>query len=93
MRSGVGEITSQPEPGMIRCVFVGGPLDGKSTDAAPPAPCSITAAEWKDPGYEQWYMPDGPVEDGHLRMRYDGRKPIQPPPQYAPTAFNDRWSY
>jgi hypothetical protein len=75
--------------GMIRCVFVGGPLDGKTTDVdaylswqTPPE--SITAAHpLESPGVEHLYVRDGEVEDRpgvgrHLLMRHDGERPKPP---------------
>jgi hypothetical protein len=75
--------------GQIRCVFVGGPLDGKTTDVdaflswqTPPE--SITASDMlKRPGVEHVYRRDGGVEvrpdvGRHLTMRYDGERPKPP---------------
>ena len=83
--------------GMIRCVFVGGPLDGKTTDVdaylswqTPPE--QITAAHpLESPGFEHIYVKDGDVEDRpgvgrHLRMRYDRKRPVPPPSTHSARA-------
>lgn len=78
--------------GQIRCVFTGGPLDGKTVDVdaylpwqTPPE--SIAASHpLKSPDVSHEYRRDGDVEDRtgigrHLLMRYDGPKPTPPPPR------------
>ena len=87
--------------GMIRCVFVGGPLDGKSTDIdaylpwqTPPE--QIAAAHpLESPGLEHVYVKDGDVEDRpgigrHLRMRHERTRPIPPAGNHSDRAAAKR---
>lgn len=80
--------------GMLRCVFVDGPLDGKTTDIDAYLP-GQTPPEWIDAednlrsgGVKHRYVRDGEVEDRpgvgrHLTMRYEGARPT--PPRSGPT--------
>lgn len=79
---------------MIRCVFVDGPLDGKSTDIDAYLSWQ-TVPEWIDTegnlrpdGLKHRYVKDDEVEDRpgigrHLTMRYEGARPT--PPRHGPT--------
>jgi hypothetical protein len=88
-------MTEKPvPPGMIRCVFVDGPLDGQTTDVdaympwqTPPE--SIDAEDdLNGDGVKHRYVRESEVEDRpgigrHLSMRYEGAR--QTPPRYGPT--------
>jgi hypothetical protein len=86
----------------IRCVFAGGPLDGKTTDVdaylpwqTPPE--TITASHPLKPGTQHEYRRDGDVEDRPhvgrvLRMRYAGSRPAPSPEPSRTVAWDLRWS-
>lgn len=71
-------------------MFVGGPLDGMSTDidaflpGQTPPEQIVAAHPLRSPGFECIYVKDGDVEDRpdvgrHLRMQYERKRRVLPP--------------